>query len=183
VRADARANRERILTAAEEVFGAKGAQASTEEVAARAGVGIATVFRHFPAKADLLEATLVRHFEELTGHADRLAGTADAGAALTELVAVMVRTGATKVTLIGLLTDAAPFPSTAAAAAHQLRERVDRALRRAQGAGAVRADVTVEELYYLIRGLSQAAAAQPVAPDVADGAIRVVLDGLSPRLG
>ncbi len=64
MRVDARLNRERILAAAEEVFGELGAQTSTEEVARRAGVGVATVFRHFPTQADLVEATLVRHFDD-----------------------------------------------------------------------------------------------------------------------
>jgi hypothetical protein len=58
-RVDARANRGRTLDVAEEVFGKGGESASTEEVARLAGVGIATVFRHFPTKAALLQAVLV----------------------------------------------------------------------------------------------------------------------------
>ncbi|WP_406674290.1 helix-turn-helix domain-containing protein [Nonomuraea sp. N2-4H] len=58
MRADARRNRARILAAAEEVFAERGASASTEEVAARAGVAIGTVFRHFPTKRDLLAAIM-----------------------------------------------------------------------------------------------------------------------------
>jgi AcrR family transcriptional regulator len=54
------ANRERILAAAEAVFGEHGAAGSTEDVARRAEVGIATVFRHFPTKAALVEAALGR---------------------------------------------------------------------------------------------------------------------------
>src|SRR2546421_2027863 len=57
-RADARRNRERILAAAQEVFAEKGASASTEEVASRAGVAIGTVYRHFPTKDDLLRAIM-----------------------------------------------------------------------------------------------------------------------------
>ena len=58
LRADARRNRAKILDAAGEVFAERGAAASTEEVAARAGVAIGTVFRHFPTKQDLLGAIL-----------------------------------------------------------------------------------------------------------------------------
>ena len=65
MRKNALANRERILTAAETVFGASGELGSTEDVADRAGVGIATVFRHFPTKGALIEATLVRQFDRL----------------------------------------------------------------------------------------------------------------------
>src|SRR5260370_36220946 len=59
-RADARTNRVRVLDAAEEGFGRGGESASTDEGARLAGVGIATVFRHFPTKAVLLEAALTR---------------------------------------------------------------------------------------------------------------------------
>ena len=103
MRADARANRERVLEAAEQVFGEFGAHASTEEVARRAGVGIATVFRHFPTKRHLIEAALVRHFEEITRRAVELHAAPDAAGALRDLVATMVTTGATKVTLANLL--------------------------------------------------------------------------------
>src|ERR1700753_1805543 len=59
LRADARRNRCRILEAAESVFTSRGADASTDEVASAAGVGIGTVFRHFPTKGALLEALLI----------------------------------------------------------------------------------------------------------------------------
>ncbi len=64
-RTDARTNRERILTVAEEVFGRGGDTASTEEVARLAGVGIATVFRHFPTKTALLRAVLIGRLNRL----------------------------------------------------------------------------------------------------------------------
>src|SRR3984957_5286410 len=81
-RADARDNRARILDAAEEFFGQGGESASTEEVARRAGVGIGTVFRHFPTKAALLEAVLVRRFDRLREQADALLGAGDPGGAV-----------------------------------------------------------------------------------------------------
>src|SRR5215468_6504415 len=105
MRADARANRDRILAAAEEVFAEGGVAASTEEIALRAGVGIGTVFRHFPTKQELIEATVVRHFEQLTAHARELAAHDDAEAALRELIETMVGGAATKIVLIGLLGD------------------------------------------------------------------------------
>src|SRR5689334_20580904 len=68
-RRDARTNRARILEVAEDVFGRGGESASTEEVARLAGVGIATVFRHFPTKAALLEAVLLERFGRLREYA------------------------------------------------------------------------------------------------------------------
>lgn len=71
-RADARRNQQRVLDAAEAVFGEKGAAASTEEVAERAGVGIATVFRHFPTKQALLEAIVRARLERLVEAGDAI---------------------------------------------------------------------------------------------------------------
>jgi AcrR family transcriptional regulator len=79
-RVDARANRGRILDAAEEIFGKGGESASTEEVARLAGVGIGTVFRHFPTKTALLEAVLDREFGRLREDASALLDAADPGA-------------------------------------------------------------------------------------------------------
>lgn len=180
MRADARANRERILAAAEEVFGAHGTSAATEQIAELAGVGIATVFRHFPTKTDLVEATLVRHFAALTERAEALRGSADPGAALAELIRAMVATGATKVTLAGMLTDSGGFSDLAADASRALRKAVARILREAQAAGRARSGVSVDELYFLIRGLSRAAAVQPVSRRTTQGAVAVILNGIAP---
>src|SRR5689334_5067367 len=90
MRRNARANRERILAAAEAVFAANGETGSTEEVAARAGVGIATVFRHFPTKDALLEATVIRHFQRLDEQAAKIATQSDPRQAIRRLLATMV---------------------------------------------------------------------------------------------
>jgi AcrR family transcriptional regulator len=174
MRSDARANRDRILAAAEEVFGAAGADGSTEEVARRAGVGIGTVFRHFPAKRDLVEATLVRHFEVLTARARELAAGDDPTVALRRLIEVMVSGGATKITLLALLAD--DFSESAVRAAESLRDVFGGLLRRTQQAGTIRRDVSVDEVYLLIRALARS----PAPPAIHRKALAVVLDGLSP---
>ena len=175
MRNDAQRNRARILAAAEVVFGEHGAAGSTEDVARRAGVGIATVFRHFPTKEALIEAALLAHFGELLGRARTLADEPDPAAALRSLVSVMIRPGATKITLAGLVGE---FPAAVRAASAELRAAVEAALRRAQESGAARRSVTVDELYLLIRALAQAAATQPPAEQTLDRAIDVVLVGI-----
>lgn len=179
MRADARANRERILAAAEEVFGELGAHASTEEVARRAGVGIATVFRHFPTKLDLVEATLVQHFDNLAVRVGSLTSAPDPGEALAHLVSTMIENSRTKIVLANMLSGSGEAPAAALAATRTLHAAVDTVLRRAQLAGAARKDVSVDELYFLVRGLSQAAAAQPVPLVTLRRAIAVVLAGLT----
>lgn len=184
MRQDARENRERILAAAEEVFGEHGTAGSTEEVARRAGVGIATVFRHFPTKEELVEAALVRHFDHLTERARALVAGADPGVAWRTLVREVVGTGATKLALASVLPDRGGLPNAAAAAASdRLKAAVDEVLRRAQDAEAVRSAVTVEEVYLLIRGLAHASTTTRVRPGALDRAIDVVLSGLSRSAG
>ena len=126
-RADARTNRVRILEVADEVFGRGGESASTEEVARVAGVGIATVFRHFPTKAALLEAVLVWRFD----------GLRDQAAALLEA--------------------GGDGDGAAAAASNGLRRAVAALLHRAQRAGAVRDDVELPEVYALLVATSRTA--------------------------
>src|SRR6201999_3333178 len=82
LRADARRNRCRILEAAENIFTSRGMAASTDEVAAAAGVGIGTVFRHFPTKNALLEALLIGKLRHLVCEADSLSTSEDPRAAL-----------------------------------------------------------------------------------------------------
>ena len=66
LRADARRNRERILGAAKDVFAEQGADAQMDDVARKAGVGVGTVYRHFPTKEALLEALALEAFEHIT---------------------------------------------------------------------------------------------------------------------
>ncbi|SCG33914.1 TetR/AcrR family transcriptional regulator [Micromonospora humi] len=178
MRQDARENRERILAAAEQVFGTKGESGSTEEVARLAGVGIATVFRHFPTKEALIEAALVRHFSGLLDRTRLAAAAPDPTAALAALIREMIERGASKLTLASML--GGPPPAVVAVAG-ELKAAVGAALRRAQAAGAVRPDVDVDEIYLLIRGLAQTAAATPVPARLLHRAVDVILDGLAAR--
>src|SRR5580765_5596581 len=81
LRADAQRNLARILDAASEVFAAEGLEGSVADVAERAGVGTATIFRRFPTKDDLLAAVVVRRMQQLAESARRAAQAKDAGRA------------------------------------------------------------------------------------------------------
>lgn len=179
MRSDAQQNRERILAAAEDVFGERGPSGSTEEVARRAGVGIATVFRHYPTKEALIEAALVRHFAELTERTRRLSGSDDPVGAFRTLVRAMIETGAIKLTLASLLDQRGGLPARAIAASDDLRDAVAGLLRDAQDAGSVDSAVTVDELYLIIRGLAQASATAPVPRATLRRAADIVLAGMA----
>ena len=181
-RTDAQANRGRILNTAEEVFGRGGESASTEEVARLAGVGIATVFRHFPTKAALLEAVLVRRFDRLRERAEALLDATDPGSAFLDLFGELVADAATKIAIAEALLEAGgDGDGEAARASNGLRQAVGTLLLRAQRAGAVRADVELPEVYALLVGASRAAAHAHLDVEVKERMLAIVFDGLAPR--
>jgi AcrR family transcriptional regulator len=182
LRVDARANREKILDVAEEVFGQGGESASTEEVARRAGVGIGTVFRHFPTKAGLLEAVLTRRFGRLREQAEARLDAGDPGPAFLGFFTHLVADAATKIAITEALLDAGGDRDGAAGRASDgLREAVGQLLARAQRAGAIRADVELAEVYALLVGASQAVARADLDQQAQDRLLAVVFDGLAPH--
>jgi AcrR family transcriptional regulator len=180
MRKNARANRERILAAAEAVFGASGELGSTEDVAAWAGVGIATVFRHFRTKDALIEAALVRQFDRLTEQASGFAGEPDPGRAVRELIVTLIETSSTKLTLISLVGESGQLPPAVQEATGRVQAAIGRVLAQAKNQGVVAGDVTVEEFFVLVRGVGQAAATLPAAPVTLDRAIEIICRGLAP---
>ena len=95
-RADAVRNRERVLEAAKAVFSAGGADASLEAVAKRAGVGIGTLYRHFPTREELFEAVYRREVEQLGEFAEHLKGETEPVEALRATSRSITRTGCSK---------------------------------------------------------------------------------------
>ncbi|WP_205717639.1 TetR/AcrR family transcriptional regulator [Actinomadura soli] len=181
-RADARGNRARILEVAEDVFGRGGSAASTEEVARLAGVGIATVFRHFPTKRELVEAVLVKHFNRLCREARSLADAADPGRAFFDFFRRLVADAAGKLAIIEAFADAGgDAAGRASQGPRDLREAVGVLLGRAQDAGAVRTDVRLDEVYALIVGASRAAAHLRLDEPVRSRTLGIIFDGLAPR--
>jgi AcrR family transcriptional regulator len=179
-RVDARANRGRILDVAEEVFGKGGESASTEEVARLAGVGIGTVFRHFPTKAALLEAVLVRRFDRLREQAEGLLNAADPGQAFLGFFGHLVADAAAKIAIAEALLDAGgDRDGDAARASDGLRRAVGVLLQHAQQAGAVRDDVELPEVYALLVGTSRAAARGHLDEEARARLLAIVFDGLA----
>jgi AcrR family transcriptional regulator len=181
MRADARDNRARILDAADEVFGAGGAAASTEEVARLAGVGIATVFRHFPTKQDLLRAVLTARLEGLRDRARDLSQVAEPGPAFFDFFGEVVDGAGQKLSIAEALTqvggDAEGAPTRAG---EEMRKAFGELLDRAQQAGAVRSDVAMPEVYALMVGVSRATAHVPMSESVKQRMVALALDGLRP---
>ena len=179
LRADARRNRARVLEAADEVFSAQGVSAPTEEVARHAGVGVGTVFRHFPTKEALLEAVLAARFTRLAAEARGLAGAGDPGAALFGFLGRVVGQSATKNAFTDALSSAGVDPADAVAdIGRELWAALGELLAQAQRSGAVRDDIAMGELIAVIVGGSHAARHAGRDPQVQARAITVIFDGL-----
>ena len=184
LRVDARANRDRILDVAGEVFGKGGESASTEQVARLAGVGIGTVFRHFPTKAALLEAVLAREFDRMREQAEALVGAADPGEAFRGFFGQLTARAPAKIAITEALLDAGgarDSDADAARASDGLRRAVGALLQHAQEAGAVRVDVELPEVYALLAGISRAVARAHLDEEAMERVLAVVFDGLAPR--
>jgi AcrR family transcriptional regulator len=180
-RADAVRNRAKVLEAAERVFTAKGASASTEEIARVAGVGVGTVFRHFPTKEDLLKAVFVGRVKGLADVAQTLACTADPARALSDFIRRAVDQADAKNAFAGMLAAAGVDVTDATAPARgDLRAALAVLLAGAQKAGAARAELTVEDVIALLAGASRAAEYAGADDRSRDRVLSVILAGIRP---
>lgn len=178
-RADALRNRVKVLEAAEAVFDARGITASTEEVARAAGVGIGTVFRHFPTKEALLEAVYLTRLGKLATEAEALASAANPGEAFVAFFTRVVGYAATKNALTAALMEAGvDVAESTAETGRELKHALAALLRRAQEAGAVRRDIGPPEVMTLLVAASQAAERAGSDDGLRDRAVSVILDGL-----
>src|SRR6476661_5141865 len=153
-RADAVRNRERVLAAAKAVFSAGGPEASLEAVAKRAGVGIGTLYRHFPTRQDLFEAVYRREVEQLSEFAEHLRSAKDPVDALRRWLRSNVEFVATKKGMSAAL--ALTFQSSSDLAAFsmdRLTKAIGSLLDRAVAAGQMRADVSPEDLLRALIGM------------------------------
>jgi AcrR family transcriptional regulator len=178
LRADARRNRELILSAAEEVFAKHGAQASTEEVSRRAGVAVGTVFRHFPTKSDLLRALMKRLLQQIVDDAADLAAHGDPGTALFTFFTRLVERTAANRTVVSLLA-AEGVDVGISAPLGSLAEVVRELLVRGQDTGAIRADVRIDEVMALLSSACEGALQGGWDPDLRQRTLAIIFTGLT----
>lgn len=182
LRADAQRNLERILEAACEVFARDGLDASVADVAVRAGVGTATIFRRFPTKDDLVTAVLEHELETFAGRAREASESDDPGAAV----------GAFMVSAIQSFIEDRCFCEASGSdlflrprmqeLVAELTGSLDLLLRRAQQAGAIRDDIVAADLGFLLNAVGQAGLRlEHSAPGAWRRYAELVLDGLRPE--
>ena len=156
LRADAQRNRRRLLDVATEVFCERGLEVGVGEIAQRAGVGRATLFRNFPSKEHLIAAIVVERMNEAIARGHALLEAPDAGAALFALIDEMVGRQQADRALFDAVADIWLANSEIRAAHHELIGVLESLLIRAQQAGAVREDVGAVDVLMLVKGACEA---------------------------
>ena len=174
LRADARRNREKVIELAFQAFAAEGLSVPVHEIARRAGVGTGTVSRHFQTKAALFEAVLLSRVERIMEVGQALARGADPGEAFFAFFAELVAEGTANKGLAEALAGAGfDLDAVAAGSGHNVMGRMRELLVRAQQAGAVRADVDIDDVKALVTGcLARGASARDRMVSVARAGLR-----------
>ncbi|WP_250292790.1 TetR/AcrR family transcriptional regulator [Frankia sp. CiP1_Cm_nod1] len=177
LRCDAARNRERVLSAASEVYGERGPAFTMEEVASRAGVGIGTVYRRFPTKGALLDAVALPYLERMLGLARAAGEHREPGERLETFVRTLVERHASEGRGNSRLWDSA--------LGRPLREEIHRVvdglLEAARKAGRLRPDVTYRDISVLLWTVTSLVdATDRVAPMVWRRHLDLLLDGLRP---
>ncbi|MFC1404928.1 MULTISPECIES: TetR/AcrR family transcriptional regulator [Streptacidiphilus] len=178
LRADALRNREAVIAAAREVFAAQGLDAPLDEIARRAGVGNATLYRRFSTRQALIEAVFADGLSTVLRAGERARGAEDAWAGLTaleeEICTLLVTDHGAKDLLT---TGIRGIPTLDALKQHNL-ETVTLLVHRAQRQGTMRTDVTPEDLLVSLGALCAAVPAlSAAAPDAWRRYLALLLDG------
>ena len=182
MRADAQRNYARLLDAARAAFLERGADdVSLEEIARRAGVGIGTLYRHFPTRQALLEAVYRDQVDTLSARAEELLRTESPEEALAEWMRALLEFSSTKRSMTSaLLATLGTDSELLSACVTVIRTAAESLLARAQQAGVVRPDADAGDLMRLVHAVNIATEKAP-DPGQADRMLALILDGLRPH--
>ena len=179
-RADARRNRRKVLDAARKAFAEDGLDVRVEKVARRAGVGVGTVYRHFPTKEDLLQALADDRFAGLADAARSALDDPDAWDGFSEFMRYSAEVMAEDRALSEAM-DQRPQMCGRAAEEARLLEIVGELIERAQAEGALREDVVPDDVPSLICGLGRATRESEGRPTMSwERYLAIILAGLRP---
>ncbi|MDP9793031.1 AcrR family transcriptional regulator [Catenuloplanes nepalensis] len=178
VRADAVRNAERLVTAARETFAAHGVEASLEDVARHAGVGIATLYRHFPKKEDLIQAVLHQAFtQEIGPEIERAMREPDARRAIGIVVEAALRSISRERNTLAAASHSGALTAEIIA---RFVDPIATLVARGQQAGAIRADLVPEDLLRIVLMLSGVLWTLPPGSEGWRRYVALTLDALNP---
>ena len=179
LRSDARANRERLLAAAGVAFAESGLGVGVDEIASRAGVGMGTLYRHFPSKDALIAAVFEQRLDELAGSARQALAVADPWQGFCGLIEHIVELQHEDRGFKDVMAARFGDERNAAAARARVAPSIDLLIRRAQAAGALRADIGYEDVSVLLWATGEVVAAtRDIAPGFWRRYVALVLDAL-----
>ncbi|MCI0636626.1 MAG: TetR/AcrR family transcriptional regulator [Actinobacteria bacterium] len=178
LRADARRNRERVLAAARAVLSEQGLDAPIAVIAQRARVGVGTVYRHFPTREALYRAVVVEGFERVAQSAFGPDAERDPGEAFYAFMAGLVEEGVRNAAL-GEALERTGYDLDSARPEGRFAGGLANLLARAQAAGAVRSDVSVDDVLALLATCCATGAREDDAA-AARRRLAIVADGLQP---
>ena len=183
MRADAQRNYQRLLSAAMAAFTEHGADdTSLEEIARRAGVGIGTLYRHFPTRQALLEAVYRDQVEALSLRASELIESDAPGEALAAWLRALMAFSSTKHNLTtALLATIGKDSDLLSSCSLVICDAADVLLKRAQEAGTVREDADARDVIRLVHAINIATQRAPTDPGQTDRLLGLILDGLRPQ--
>ena len=175
-RADARRNYELLVDAARKVFADQGGGASMEAIAKHAGVGVGTLYRHFPKRIDLVEAVYREDVDTVVGVADRGLAELEPWDALEDWLKAFVEYARAKRTFLNELHEAfEKNPDLKSACRERIVTACETVLARAQQAGVARTDVNGDDLMQLISPMCVSAT---LTPEQRERLLPLILDGL-----
>jgi AcrR family transcriptional regulator len=157
LRADAQRNRRRLIEAATELFGERGLEVGVADIAARAEVGRATLFRNFPSKEHLIAAIVVERMQESIARAHAALDDEEPATALFELIGSAIERSQTDRALFDALSDTWLANPEIRAAHGEMLTVLERLVTRAQDAGAVRGDISAIDIVMMIKGVCESA--------------------------
>ena len=176
MRADARRNYERLVVAAREVFAREGGTASMEAIARGAGVGVGTLYRHFPTRIDVVEAVYRTDVDTLTETAVRVGEELEPWPAVVAFLEAFVRYAQGKRTFLNELREAFERdPDLRVRMLDRVQEAIQLVVGRAQEAGAVRTDVDGKDVMQLVGPMCTNAT---LTEDQSMRLLGMILDGL-----
>jgi AcrR family transcriptional regulator len=179
LRADARRNRERVLDAARECFAQAGLDAQMDEIAATAGVGVGTVYRHFPTKQALAEAIAADHFDRLAASALEGLEDPDPWEGFASFLRSSAQAQAGDRALAEVMAAEPEVMCDAANRRADLHEALAELVRRAQKGGQLRRDLVPADIPMLICGIGRATLAGSAGPTMSTRRyLEIMLDGL-----
>ena len=175
-RADARRNRELLIEAARTVFSTQGAGAPMEAIAKQAGVGVGTLYRHFPNRLDLVEAVYESDVQELAATARRVVAELEPGAAVDAFFDAFVRYAQTKQALLGELQQSfEKHPDLRSRCREQIESSFDMVIEHAKQAGAIRNDISGSDVMQLTAPVCSNSS---ISAEQSQRLIGMILDGL-----